>query len=419
MYKLLITGGKTLDGELKISGAKNAVLPILAASLLVSNSVIIKNVPHLHDVTTMLEILGQLGARFVVHENMDINVNVRNVDSYCVPYELVRTMRASILILGALLSRMGKAKISLPGGCAIGPRPVDLHIKGLEAMGADIRIENGYIYAEVQERLRGCDFFFDTVSVTGTENLLMAAVLAKGTTILRNSAKEPEVQDLANFLNSLGANITGIGTDTLVIHGVDCLRDQGEYSVMSDRIETGTYLIAVAITGGRIKLKQVHPQSLDAVLSKLSEAGAEISVTENSIILVMNQRPRAVDIRTAPFPGIPTDMQAQFTALNSIAIGSSTITETVFENRFMHVQELNRMGANIKVQGNTAVCNGVESLTAANVMATDLRASASLVLAALVAKGQTVIDRIYHIDRGYECIEEKLLNLGAKISRVA
>lgn len=417
MRKLIITGGVPLHGEVKISGAKNSVLPILSASLLTEQPVIINNIPHLHDVTTMMELLGQLGARLLVDEYMNIEIDTGKVKKFNAPYELVRTMRASILVLGPLLTRFGQAMVSLPGGCAIGPRPVDLHIKGLQAMGAEIVIENGYIKAKVKQRLQGAHIVLDTVTVTGTENLMMAAVFAKGTTILKNAAREPEVQDLANFLNYLGAQISGIGTDTIEIQGVDRLNG-GKYSVVPDRIETGTYLIAGAMTKGKVKVKNTVANNLEAVLQKLEEAGAEITTEQNSITLDMKgNRPKAVNIKTAPFPGFPTDMQAQFTALNAVAEGTGIITETVFENRFMHIQELNRMGANIAIEGNTAICHGVEKLTAASVMATDLRASASLVLAGLAAHGKTEVARIYHIDRGYECIEEKLVQLGAEIAR--
>lgn len=417
MGKLIITGGEPLKGEVRISGAKNSVLPILAGSLLTKEPVMIGNVPHLNDVTTMMELLGQLGAKLLVDERMTIEVDASQIHKFHAPYELVRTMRASILVLGPLLARFGKAQVSLPGGCAIGPRPVDLHVQGLRAMGANITVENGDIRATVEGRLQGTHILFDTVTVTGTENLMMAAVLANGETILKNAAREPEVQDLANFLNTLGAKISGAGTDTIVITGVDQLHG-GEYSVVPDRIETGTYLVAAAITHGAVKLKNTRADLLEAVLQKLEEAGGTIMRGEDWISLDMHGRqPRAVNVRTAPFPGFPTDMQAQFTALNAVSQGTGVITETVFENRFMHVQELRRMGAEIGVQGNTAICHGVPYLMAAPVMATDLRASASLVLAALIAKGETIVDRIYHIDRGYECIEEKLKQLGARITR--
>ncbi len=415
--KLIITGGSRLEGEIRISGAKNAVLPIMAATLLADGPVIVRNVPHLHDVTTTMELLGHMGVDLVVDEKMDIEVDARSVNSPYAPYELVRTMRSSILVLGPLLSRFGRADVSLPGGCAIGSRPVDLHIKGLRALGADIDVENGYIKARVK-RLQGARLVMDQVTVTGTENLMMAATLARGTTLIENAAREPEVVDLANCLNAMGARIAGAGTDSIEIEGVERLSGT-EYRVLPDRIETGTYLVAAAMTGGHIKVKDARPDTLDAILQVLREAGAELIVGEDWIELDMHgRRPRAVTVHTAPYPAFPTDMQAQFTALNIIAQDSGVITETVFENRFMHVQEMQRMGANIRLEGNTAISTGVETLTGAPVMATDLRASASLVLAGLVADGETVVDRIYHIDRGYECIEEKLAQLGADIRRV-
>lgn len=418
MGKLVITGGEALTGEVRISGAKNSVLPILSAAILASKPVLIGNIPHLQDVTTMMELLGRLGAKLTVDEQLKIEVDASRIEQYYAPYELVRTMRASILVLGPLLARFGQAQVSLPGGCAIGPRPVDLHVRGLQLMGADLKIENGYIKAEVKKRLQGAQILFDTVTVTGTENLMMAATLAEGKTVLKNAAREPEVLDLANFLNRLGARIEGAGTDTITIEGVSSL-EGGEYHVLPDRIETGTYLVAAAITRGNVKIKNTRAELLEAVLQKLQEAGAEIEIGEDWVSLDMRGRqPKAVSLRTSPFPGFPTDMQAQFTALNTVAEGMGVITETVFENRFMHVQELRRMGAEIGVQGNAAICHGVPFLTAAPVMATDLRASASLVLAALIANGETVVDRIYHIDRGYECIEEKLKQLGARITRV-
>ncbi len=417
MDKLIISGGIPLQGEISISGAKNAALPILAATLLTGETSIINNVPHLHDVTTTMELLGRMGSELMIDERMNIEVNNHNITELFAPYELVKTMRASILVLGPMLSRYGKAEVSLPGGCAIGSRPVNIHIAGLMAMGADISVEGGYIKASAR-RLKGAHLTLEMVTVTGTENLMMAATLAEGETILENAAREPEVVDLAVFLNSMGAKIQGAGTDRIVIQGVDSLHG-ARHTVLPDRIETGTYLVAAAMTGGKIKLKNTRPALLDAVLSKLRDAGAEISVDDTSISLSMPRgRPDAVDVHTLPFPGFPTDMQAQFTALNCIARGNATITENVFENRFMHVQELQRMGANLKLEGNTAICNGVDTLTAAPVMATDLRASASLVLAGLVGRGDTVVDRIYHIDRGYETIEEKLRQLGAKIRRV-
>jgi UDP-N-acetylglucosamine 1-carboxyvinyltransferase len=406
-----------LEGEIRISGAKNAVLPIMAATLLADELVIIRNVPHLHDVTTTMELLGRMGVQLTVNEKMDIELDARPINSLFAPYELVRTMRSAILVLGPMLSRFGRADVSLPGGCAIGSRPVNLHIKGLQAMGAEISVENGYIKARV-DRLQGARLVMDIITVTGTENLMMAAALADGTTVIENAAREPEVADLANCLNTMGARITGAGTDTIRVEGVERLSGT-EYTVLPDRIETGTYLVAAAITGGRIKLKDTRPDVMDAVLQALREAGAAISVGEDWIELDMHgKRPRAVNIHTAPYPAFPTDMQAQFTALNIVAEGTGMITETVFENRFMHVQEMQRMGADIKLEGNTAISTGVAQLTGAPVMATDLRASASLVLAGLVAEGDTIVDRIYHIDRGYECIEEKLAQLGANIHRV-
>ncbi len=416
MDKLIITGGGPLDGEVRISGAKNAALPILAATLLASEPVMVRNVPHLHDVTTTLALLGRLGVELVVDEKLNVEIDPTTINNFVAPYELVKTMRASILVLGPMLARYGKADVSLPGGCAIGSRPVNLHIQGLRAMGAEIEVEGGYIRARA-ERLKGTRLFMDVVTVTGTENLLMAATLAEGTTVLENAAREPEVVDLANFLNSMGAKITGHGTDSITIEGVETLSGT-DYSILPDRIETGTYLIGAAVSGGRVKVKDTRPELLDAVLSKLEEAGAKLSYGDDWVELDMEgRRPKAVDIHTAPYPAFPTDMQAQFTLLNAVAEGTASISETVFENRFMHVQELVRMGANIKVEGNTAIIIGVKKLQGVPVMATDLRASASLVLAGLVATGETVVDRIYHIDRGYECIEEKLQILGAKIRR--
>ena len=417
MSKLIITGGATLRGELRASGAKNAVLPILSATLLADEPITISNVPHLHDVTTTMELLGRMGVRLVVDERLNIEVDPRTITDFRAPYELVKTMRASILVLGPLLARFGRAEVSLPGGCAIGSRPVNLHIKGLADMGADIRLENGYILAEAK-RLKGARILMDLVTVTGTENLLMAATLAQGTTIIENAAREPEVVDLANCLSCMGAHISGAGTDTIIIEGVDRLSGTS-YRVLPDRIETGTYLVAAAITGGRVKVKDTRPDILEAVLLKLEDAGAEVNVGRDWIEVDMHdRRPKAVNIRTAPYPAFPTDMQAQFTALNAVAEGVGTITETVFENRFMHVNELQRMGAQILLEGNTAISTGVPMLAGAPIMATDLRASASLILAALVAKGDTVVDRVYHIDRGYDCIEEKLSQLGAHIRRV-
>ncbi len=418
MSRLIISGGAPLDGELRAAGAKNAVLPILAATLLADEPVVISNVPHLQDVTTTMELLGRLGIRLVVDERMNIEVDPRTLCNYCAPYELVKTMRASILVLGPLLARHGHAEVSLPGGCAIGSRPVNLHIQGLTAMGAEIRVDGGYIKARSRGRLRGAHIVMDLVTVTGTENLMMAATLARGTTIIENAAREPEVVDLAECLNSMGAQISGIGSPTLVIEGVERLHGT-HYRVLPDRIEVATYLVAAAITGGRIKIKDSRPDVLEAVLVKLEEAGAQVDTAADWVALDMRgKRPRAVQVRTAPYPAFPTDMQAQFVALNSVAEGTGTITETVFENRFMHVNELQRMGAMIQLEGNTAISSGVSSLTGAPLMATDLRASASLILAGLVATGETVLDRVYHIDRGYECIEEKLSQLGACIRRV-
>ncbi|NNF15368.1 MAG: UDP-N-acetylglucosamine 1-carboxyvinyltransferase [Gammaproteobacteria bacterium] len=416
MDKLHIEGGTRLDGEIRISGAKNATLPILAGTLLANGPVTVGNVPHLHDITTTVELLGRMGVSVTVDEKMRIEVDTSTIKNLYAPYELVKTMRASILVLGPLLGRFGEADVSLPGGCAIGLRPVNIHVDGLRAMGADIVVENGYIKARC-ERLKGASLDLDAVTVTGTENLMMAAVLAEGETIINNAACEPEVVDLAAFLNHLGADVQGAGTARIVINGVDSLTG-GEYDVLPDRIEAGTYLVAGAITRGRVRVKDVNPEHLTAVLSKLTEAGAQIDVQDDSIELTMHGRPRAVDVSTAPYPMFPTDMQAQFTALNSVAKGRGVISETVFENRFMHVLEMQRMGANITLDGHQAISEGVEQLTAAPVMATDLRASASLVLAGLVAKGRTEISRIYHIDRGYECIEEKLHQLGAVIKRV-
>jgi UDP-N-acetylglucosamine 1-carboxyvinyltransferase len=415
--KLIINGGTRLEGEIRISGAKNAVLPIMAATLLADTPVVIRNIPHLHDVTTTMELLGHMGVQLTVNEKMDIEVDARHINSLYAPYELVRTMRSSILVLGPMLSRFGRAVVSLPGGCAIGSRPVNLHIKGLQAMGASIDVENGYIKARV-DRLKGARLVMDVVTVTGTENLMMAATLADGITIIENAAREPEVTDLANCLNKMGAKVRGAGTDTIEIEGVERLSGT-DYEVLPDRIETGSYLVAGAITGGHVKVKDTRPDTMDAVLQTLREAGADITVGEDWIELDMHgRRPQAVNVHTAPYPAFPTDMQAQFTALNVVAEGTGTITETVFENRFMHVQEMQRMGAKIQLEGNTAITTGVVKLAGAPVMATDLRASASLVLAGLVAEGETVIDRIYHIDRGYERIEEKLAMLGADIRRV-
>ena len=417
MDKLIITGGKPLSGEIRISGAKNAALPIIVSTLLSDDPVLIRNIPHLHDITTTMELLGRMGVSLTMDEKMDVEVNPTTIKSYVAPYELVKTMRASILVLGPLLARFGEAEVSLPGGCAIGARPVNLHIHGLELMGAKITVEDGYIKAKC-ERLQGAKIVLDVVTVTGTENLMMAAALAEGTTILENAAREPEVVDLADCLNAMGAKVSGAGTDTITIEGVERMHGT-TYDILPDRIETGTYLVAAAVTGGSVKLKDTDPTLLDSVLSKLEEAGAEIETGKDWISLDMKgQRAKAIDVRTAPYPAFPTDMQAQFSILNAVAEGSSSITETIFENRFMHVQELKRMGADIEVNGNTAIVKGVEQLKCAPVMATDLRASASLVIAGLVADGDTVVERIYHIDRGYECIEEKLQQLGATIRRV-
>lgn len=419
MDKLLIRGGHRLSGEVRISGAKNAALPILAATLLANEPVTIHNIPHLQDVTTIMELLGYMGATITVDHDLSAEINANTVNKYFAPYELVRTMRASIVVLGPLLARYGEANVSLPGGCAIGSRPVNLHVDAMAALGADISIENGYIKASAPKGLRGTSFIFDTVTVTGTENLMMAACLAKGTTIIKNAAREPEVADLANCLNTLGAKIFGAGTDTIEIQGVTHLHG-GEHTVLPDRIEAGTYLVAAAMTGSKIKLNHINADILESVLLKLTETGAGIITHANSIeIDMLDRRPRAVNITTAPYPAFPTDMQAQFMALNSIAEGTSMITETIFENRFMHVLELQRLGAQIEIKGNTAICRGVDHLTGAPIMATDLRASASLVLAGLVARGETLVDRIYHIDRGYECIEEKLSMLGADITRIS
>jgi UDP-N-acetylglucosamine 1-carboxyvinyltransferase len=417
MNKLIIRGGIPLSGEVRISGSKNAVLPILAGTLLADSPVIIRNVPHLHDVTTTMELLGRMGVSLTIGEKMSIEADPTTLKNTFAPYELVKTMRASILVLGPLLARYGTAEVSLPGGCAIGARPVDMHLSGLEAMGAKINVEQGYIKAKC-DRLHGARIVMDQVTVTGTENLMMAASLADGTTVIENAAREPEVVDLADFINAMGGNIEDAGTDTITIHGVENLHGC-DYSVLPDRIETGTYLVAAAITGGKVLVKRTDPSLLDAVLAKLEEAGAIIDIGEDWIELDMEGRkPLAVNIRTSPYPGFPTDMQAQFCALNAIAVGTGSVTETVFENRFMHIQEFVRLGANVQLEGNTAIIKGVEGLNGAPVMATDLRASASLILAGLVAKGETVVDRIYHIDRGYDHIEEKLAGLGARIQRV-
>jgi UDP-N-acetylglucosamine 1-carboxyvinyltransferase len=417
MDKLLISGGSRLEGEVSISGAKNATLPILAGTLLTGDKVTVSNVPHLNDVTTTISLLQSMGAMVTIDEKLNIEVDGSDISERCAPYELVKTMRASILVLGPLVGRFGEADVSLPGGCAIGARPVNLHVAGLQAMGADVTVENGFIRARAS-RLKGARIVFDTVTVTGTENLMMAAVLADGETILENAAREPEITDLANFLNSMGARISGAGTGTIRVIGVGEIGGTA-YQVLPDRIETGTYLVAAAMTGGNVRLKRTSPDYLDAVLAKLSEAGASLEVGDDWIELDMGgRRPRAVDIRTLPYPAFPTDMQAQFCAMNAMAEGVGSVTETVFENRFQHVLELQRMGADIRIEGNMAISTGVERLTAAPVMATDLRASAGLVLAGLAAEGDTLVDRIYHVDRGYERIEEKLNQLGATIRRV-
>ncbi|WP_405281689.1 UDP-N-acetylglucosamine 1-carboxyvinyltransferase [Cobetia sp. Ld8] len=420
MDKLIITGNGPVNGEVWASGAKNSALPILAATLLSEGPVTISNLPHLQDITTSLELLGRMGVEPVMGDNMTVQLDGSKVEHCHAPYELVKKMRASILVLGPLLAHFGSAEVSLPGGCAIGSRPVDLHIRGLEAMGAEITVENGYIRAKAPGgRLKGARIVFDVVTVTGTENLLMAATLADGRTVLENAAREPEVVDLAECLIAMGAKITGQGSDTIVIDGVEKLHGC-EYSVMPDRIETGTFLVAAAASRGKVRVTRTRADTLDAVLAKLEEAGATITTGDDWIELDMHgKRPKAVNIRTAPYPAFPTDMQAQFVAMNAVAEGTSTVIETIFENRFMHVQELNRMGAHIALEGNTAVVTGTERLSGAPVMATDLRASASLVIAAIVADGETMVDRIYHIDRGYECIEEKLSGLNVIIRRSA
>lgn len=418
MDKLIIQGGVQLNGEIRISGAKNSALPILAAALLCSEPVTVSNLPHLHDITTMIELLGCMGVSLIIDEKLSVEIDASTIESYTAPYELVKTMRASILVLGPLLARFGEAHVSFPGGCAIGSRPVDLHLRALEAMGAQIDIDSGYIHARCDGRLKGAHILFSTVTVGGTENAVMAAAIADGTSVIENAAREPEVVDLCNFLVAMGAKIQGIGTSTLTVEGVETLKGT-DYSVMPDRIETGTYLVAAAATRGKVKLKDTSPKLLEVVLEKLREAGAKIETGEDWISLDMEgRRPKAVNLKTAPYPAFPTDMQAQFTAMNAVAEGTATVVETIFENRLIQVHEMNRMGADITIQGNTAVIKGTEQLKAAPVMATDLRASASLVIAGLVAEGETVVDRIYHIDRGYECIEEKLQLLGANIRRV-
>lgn len=420
MDKLLISGGACLKGELRASGAKNSAVTILAASLLANEPVTISNVPHLRDITTMIELLVSMGVEVVVDEKMNIEIHANTIKSFVAPYDLVRTMRASFLVLGPLLAHYGEAEVSLPGGCAIGPRPVDLHLRGLEALGAIIEMKEGYVKARVNGRLKGARFIFDVSTVGGTEHIMMAAALAEGTTVLENCAREPEIIDLADFLNAMGAKVSGQGTDTITIEGVESLGGC-DHHVIADRVEAATYLIAAAATGGHVKMRDVIPEHLDVVTSKLRESGADVTIGEDWIELDMRgRRPKAVSLVTAPYPGFPTDLQAQFLAMNTIAEGTATVKETIFENRFMHVHEMNRMGAQIRLEGNntTAIVEGVDVLQAAPVMANDLRASVSLVIAALIADGDTVVNRIYHIDRGYEQVEEKLQNLGAKIKRI-
>ena len=416
MEKLLITGGKPLTGEVKISGAKNSVLPILAASLLTGEEVTIGNVPHLQDVTTTISLLTEMGAKISIDEKMKVSIDASSVNKFYAPYEMVKTMRASILVLGPLLANFGEAKVSLPGGCAIGSRPVNLHIEGLKAMGANIKVLDGYIIAKAK-KLKGAKISFSTATVTGTENIMMAAVLASGKTVIKNAAKEPEIIDLANCLRLMGAKIEGDGSSIIIINGVNKLKGCN-YDVLPDRIETATFLVAAAITRGKLTLTHTRPDTIKIVIDKLRKAGARISIKNDIIILEAKSQLDAVNITTNPYPDFPTDMQAQFIALNAISKGKSRVVESVFENRFMHVQELIRMGADIDINGNTAIINGVKGLTGAPVMATDLRASASLILAGLVANGETIVDRIYHIDRGYECIEEKLTKIGASIKRL-
>ena len=419
MDKLVIQGGVRLDGEIWISGSKNAALPILFATLLTDQKVTLSNLPHLQDITTTIALLGALGVTISVDDNMQIAVESGSLNAVTAPYDLVKTMRASILVLGPLLAKYGEANVSFPGGCAIGSRPVDLHLKGLEAMGAEIEVDHGYIKARTNGRLKGANILMDKVSVGATENLMMAAALAEGITVIQNAAREPEIVDLAQCMNALGAKVEGYGTNTLTIHGVEEMTG-GAYSIMPDRIETGTFLAAAAATSGRIKVTRADPESLEAVLLKLKETGAEITQGDDWIELDMKgQRPKAINLKTAPYPAFPTDMQAQLSVVNAVAEGTGRITETIFENRHMQVQELNRMGANIVVEGNTAVVTGVDQLHGAPVMASDLRASAALVIAGMVASGETAVDRIYHIDRGYECIEEKLRQVGARIHRVS
>lgn len=418
MDKLIISGGIPLKGDVTISGAKNSALPIMSATILATDNVTLSNVPHLRDVTTMMDLLGQLGAHLTVDEKMQVQIDASRINNHKAPYELVKTMRASILVLGPLLARFGKAEVSLPGGCAIGTRPVDLHLKAFKQMGATIEVKNGYIKAYCESGyLVGKTIVFDTVTVTGTANVLMAATLAKGKTIIKNAAREPEIVDLGNFLNALGAQVIGAGTSTIEIEGVDSLGN-ANYSVMFDRIEAGTYLAAAVITRGQVTLRKIKPDNLLSMLCKFEETGAKLSIGEDWITLDMEgRRPQAVDITTAPYPGFATDMQAQFLAVNTVAEGSSTVIENIFENRFMHVQELQRMGAKIRLNNNTAIITGVDRLMGAPVMATDLRASAGLIIAGLVADGETSVERIYHVDRGYERIEEKLAMIGANIRR--
>mgnify|MGYP006115229553 CR=1 FL=1 len=421
MDRLLIEGGARLDGELRASGAKNSASVMFAAALLADDPVTITNVPHLRDITTMIELLGSLGVEVVIDEKMNVEIHANTIKRFTAPYDLVKTMRASFNVLGPMLAHYGQAEVSLPGGCAIGPRPVDQHLRGLEALGAKIEMEDGYVKAKVNKRLKGAHIYFDISTVGGTEHIMMAATLAEGETVLENCAREPEIVDLADCLNAMGAQVEGAGTDTITIQGVDRLGGC-EHRVIADRVETGTYLIAAAATGGRVKVRDTNPAHLDVLLNKLKEAGADISLGDDWIELDMKgERPRAISLVTAPYPAFPTDLQAQIIALNCIAEGTGTIKETVFENRFMHVHEMNRMGANIRLEGNNtiAIVEGVDNLKGAPVMANDLRASVSLVIAGLVAQGTTVVDRIYHIDRGYEQVEEKLNNLGARIKRVA
>ena len=418
MDRLLIEGGAALTGSINASGAKNSVLPILASSLLLSNKLVLQNIPHLKDVTTMIEVIGSMGANITLDEDMNIEIDTSNLNNQIARYELVKTMRASVLVLGPLLAKFGRAEVALPGGCAIGSRPVNLHLDSMKRLGAEVTTENGYIKAKAENGLKGAEILFDNISVTGTENAVMAAVLAEGKTILKNAAREPEVIDLISCLKKMGAKINGEGTKDIEIEGVKELKPT-KFKVMPDRIETATYLTAVAMTGGEVTIKNTQPDALGSILDKLKEAGAKIIIDKDSITLKMEGELKAVDISTAPYPAFPTDMQAQFISLNTIAKGHSKVVETIFENRFMHVQELIRMGGDISLKGNTALIKGKSSLKSAPVMATDLRASASLVLAGLVAEGQTKIDRIYHIDRGYERIEEKLNLLGARIERIS